>query len=190
MNRKINIDNKEIEYKIKISKRARRLSLKIYLDNKIVVTLPKTSNEKIVEKFLKENSKWLIKKIDYFNDYKKKNKLIVIKKNSYLKQKENAFKLVNEIIEKYNENKEFKLKNIKIKDQKTIWGSCTSRNNININYKIIYLPIKMVEYIIVHELCHLKEMNHSKNFWKLVEIKLPDYYKIRKKLKKIRFNYE
>lgn len=68
---------------------------------------------------------------------------------------------------------------ITIKEQKSVWGSCSSKNNINYNWKIIMAPIAIVDYLVVHELCHLRQPNHSQDFWKLVESILPDY-KLRK----------
>lgn len=70
-----------------------------------------------------------------------------------------------------------------IKNQKTLWGSCSSRRNINYNYRIIMAPIEIIDYIVVHELCHLVHMNHSKNYWNTVKSILPDYKERRKWLK-------
>lgn len=64
---------------------------------------------------------------------------------------------------------------IRIKEQKTRWGSCSSKHNLNFNWKCVMAPIEMLDYIVVHELCHLKQMNHSKAFWEEVEKILPDY---------------
>lgn len=75
-------------------------------------------------------------------------------------------------------------KNINIKEQKTKWGSCSSLNNINLNWRLIMAPIKIIDYVIVHELCHLKIMNHSKDFWNLIHSILPDYELRREWLKK------
>ncbi len=75
---------------------------------------------------------------------------------------------------------------VAIRNQSTRWGSCSSRKNLNFNYKIIFLPEHLIEYIIAHELCHLLEMNHGSNFWKLVSLTIPDYYKYKKELCKIR----
>ena len=72
---------------------------------------------------------------------------------------------------------------INIKNQKTRWGSCTKSKNLNLNYKIIFLPKKHQDYIIVHEMCHLKEFNHSHKFWSLVSKTLPDYLEIKVELR-------
>jgi predicted metal-dependent hydrolase len=70
--------------------------------------------------------------------------------------------------------------NLRIKEQRTLWGSCSSKNNINYNWKLIMAPLDILDYIVVHELCHLKHRNHSKDFWDLVERIMPDY-KIKRK---------
>jgi predicted metal-dependent hydrolase len=64
---------------------------------------------------------------------------------------------------------------ITIKEQKSVWGSCSSKSNINYNWKIIMAPAKIVDYLVVHELCHLIHPNHSEAYWKQVEQVLPDY---------------
>jgi predicted metal-dependent hydrolase len=72
---------------------------------------------------------------------------------------------------------------IRIRNQTSLWGSCTRTGNLQFNYKLVYLPKRSVDYIVVHELCHLKEHNHSQRFWKLVEKMIPDYKQIRRSLR-------
>lgn len=69
---------------------------------------------------------------------------------------------------------------VRLKNQKTRWGSCSSKGNLNLNWRLVMAPTSIVDYVVVHELCHLKIMNHSKEFWKLVECYIPDY-KVRKR---------
>lgn len=64
---------------------------------------------------------------------------------------------------------------ITIRDQKTRWGSCSSRGNLNFNWKLIMAPPQVLDYVVIHELCHLHEFNHSPRFWTLVEGQMPDY---------------
>jgi len=66
-------------------------------------------------------------------------------------------------------------KRVAIRNQKSRWGSCTSAGNLNFSYRLIFLPKEICDYIIVHELCHLKELNHSPKFWLEVAQILPEY---------------
>ncbi len=66
-------------------------------------------------------------------------------------------------------------KRVAIRNTKRSWGSCSSLGNLNFNYKLLFLPSCLRDYIIVHELCHLKELNHSKKFWQEVEKVMPNY---------------
>ncbi len=72
---------------------------------------------------------------------------------------------------------------IRIKDQKTRWGSCSSKNNLNFSWRLIMAPERVLDYVVVHELCHLTHMNHGKEFWALVESVMPDYKDCKKWLR-------
>jgi predicted metal-dependent hydrolase len=76
-----------------------------------------------------------------------------------------------------------KYTDVSIRDQKTRWGSCSAQKNISLNQKLIFLPPELVDYILVHELCHTVQMSHSIKFWALVEKVMPDYKQRRKLLR-------
>ncbi len=100
-----------------------------------------------------------------------------------MKYKEEARKLVRERVEFFNRIYGFKYNKIFIKNTKSRWGSCSTKRNLNFNYRIVFLPSKLADYLIAHELCHLKEFNHSKRFWGLVSLAVSDFKKLRKELK-------
>lgn len=77
------------------------------------------------------------------------------------------------------------ISSVKINSAKTRWGSCSARANINLSYKLIAADIKLIDYVIVHELCHVNQMNHSPEFWAKVEAVIPDYKQRREQLKEV-----
>jgi predicted metal-dependent hydrolase len=114
-----------------------------------------------------------------------------IRKNTkYLAYKEEARKLVTEklkLYQKFYESNgiELKYNRVAIRDQKSRWGSCSSKANLNFNYRLALIPTHLLDYVVVHELCHLKEMNHAKSFWGLVSLAVPDYIALKEKLRLI-----
>lgn len=93
----------------------------------------------------------------------------------YTEHKELARQLVHERIEYYNAHYNFSYNRIAIRNQRRCWGSCSSLKNLNFNYKLYFLPEHLQDYIIVHELCHLAELNHGQGFWDLVAQQIPNY---------------
>ena len=178
-------ENFSFPFTVKLSKKAQHLSLSVFANGEIVVVKPFKYNDSLVKKFVKEKENWVKKKIAQINQ--NLETFIPISNGSYKRDKIQAFNLVNERISFYNNHYNFNINRISIKNQKRLWGSCSINNNININFRIIYLPLILCDYIIVHELCHLKEMNHSYRFWELVEKTLPNYKELKKDLRKYRF---
>ncbi len=106
----------------------------------------------------------------------------------YLLYKEKARTLVNERLEFWNKHYKFKYERVAIRNQSSRWGSCSSKGNLNFNFRIVTLPSHLSNYIIVHELCHIGQMNHSQKFWDLVRETIPDYEKRSAELRKIKLN--
>lgn len=173
---------RKISYKLKRSKRAKRVRLAVYCDGGVVVTSPFGIQLSIIEKFISDKKQWILNKINFFKSID--NKAIRRFSNrDYLENKDKALILAKERIKFYNKIYGFSFNKIVIKNQKTRWGSCSKKGNLNLNYKIVFLPPKHQDYIIVHELCHLKEFNHSRRFWALVEKSLPNYLEIKNDLR-------
>ena len=97
--------------------------------------------------------------------------------------REQARKVLTERTDYYKEILKVDYQRIRIGAQKTRWGSCSSRGTISYNWHLVLMPERIMDYVVVHELCHLVEMNHSPAFWKKVSEILPDYEDRRKWLK-------
>ena len=88
-----------------------------------------------------------------------------------------AQKIVDEKIYYYGKLYHVHPKKVFIRNQSTRWGSCSTRGNLSFNFRLIYLPEPLLNYLIAHEVCHLREMNHSERFWGLVAKTIPDFKK-------------
>jgi predicted metal-dependent hydrolase len=114
---------------------------------------------------------------------------LLVKKTIWDFFSERAEDEVRNIIRDYSKNLEIFPPTFKIKYQKRRWGSCSANNVIRINFQLIMAPPEQLEYVVVHELCHIKQKNHSARFWKLVSKLMPDYEVHRKALKKDGWKY-
>ena len=106
-------------------------------------------------------------------------------RKQYLKVRDAARALVHSRVAHFNRHYGFKIKKIFIKNHKSRWGSCSEKGNLNFNYKLLYLPSAISDYIIVHELCHLAEFNHSPRFWSLVVRTIPNYEELKRELRRL-----
>lgn len=96
---------------------------------------------------------------------------------------EQALKVLPERVAYFAKSINVSYGRITIRNQKTRWGSCSSKGNLNFNCMLMLMPPQIQDYVVVHELCHRKEMNHSPEFWSEVEKVLPDYRERKKWLK-------
>jgi len=166
----IRINGVKIQYKIKNSNKTRNLKISINSEWELILTLPKKqffqSQKKLIKKweeFMFQKWNWILKHI-----WKTKNIKLWDNQQDYLNNKEKAYKLVSDKVKFWSKKMWLSYNNIFIKNQKTKWWSCSSKGNLNFNYKIIYLEAEEQDYLIVHELAHLKYMDHKKEFWDLV----------------------
>mgnify|MGYP001800539539 CR=1 FL=1 len=109
----------------------------------------------------------------YFRRRKRRRASSVTK--HYVAHKEIARELILERLEHYNTYYNLSWNRVAVRNQRRCWGSCTSLKNLNFNYKLLFLPAHLQDYIVVHELCHLAELNHGPRFWSLVAEQIPDY---------------
>ena len=183
MKKKLLIKNQEITVDVRKSKKAKRMRIAVYCDGSVIAVHPESVGLNKILSVIENKFSWIKEKIDFFNSRKD---IIIFKgtKKEYLKNKDKALELVKNKVEYFNQFYKFRYNKISIKDQKTRWGSCSKKGNLNFNYKILFLQKELQDYLIVHELCHLKEFNHSKKFWDLVRLKIPNLNNVSKMLRK------
>lgn len=185
MNKIVKIKNKEILINIKSYANARSLKLSVEASGRVLLTKPRRLSQKILSNFIKDRLNWLeeaFRKININSNISYLNDASV----NFRKNKNQARKLVLERLNKFLPFYQVKPQKVNIRNQRTRWGSCSRQGNLSFNYRLLFLNPKMVDYIIVHEICHLQEFNHSSSFWRLVAKTIPDYNVLRKELKNIK----
>ncbi len=176
------LNSKKIEYTLKVSERAKGIRLAVYYDGSFVVTIPKRVKENVAEEFILQKSEWILSKLEHFKNCPKKE--VIKHTTKEIKEyKIIAGEYVRTRLEYWNKFYNFSYNKITIKNVKSRWGSCSRKGNLNFNYKIALLPQELADYIVVHELCHLGEMNHSSKFWNLVAQTIPEHKELRRQLK-------
>lgn len=174
-----------MKYTLKRSARARNMRLAIDPDGAVVITAPRFFPLSAVEEFLAQHSAWARRKVEAT----KGRHAVNIPRADIPRLKREAQALAHARCAHYAGLYGFSYKRISIRAQKTRWGSCSKNGNLSFNYKIAALPAGLAEYVIVHEICHFGEMNHSRAFWTLVARHVPDHASARKALRNIVFTH-
>ena len=172
----------EIRYRIIRSKR-KSLKLEISEDG-LTIRAPKYCSNSEINSFIMKNEEWITKNLEKYN--KRRKEYEDIKKLSPEEIDELANKAMDYIpkrVEYYSKLIGVNYGRITIRHQKTVWGSCSSKGNLNFNCLLMLTPDEVIDAIVVHELCHRKQMNHSEKFYEEVLKVYPDYHKWNKWLK-------
>lgn len=164
------------QFHITIERSKRKtLSLQVKKDGSIVAKAPLRMSEREIQRFIQEKTKWLqetVAKVNAANEAGKQNRLT----------DEELYSLAIRAKEIFPEKTRFFAQRmgvtygrITIRNQATRWGSCSSAGNLNYNCLLMMAPEEIQDYVVVHELAHRKQMNHSQAFWDEVSSVLPDY---------------
>jgi predicted metal-dependent hydrolase len=132
----------------------------------------------MINKFVQQKSAWIIEHVSKAKS-QPPSLLHGGTRADYARLKTKALGLAEARLVHFNKIYKLTYKKVSIRNQKTRWGSCTSNGALSFNYRIVHLTPEQVDYIIVHELCHLAQMNHSIKFWRLVEKTIPEHKRIR-----------
>lgn len=161
-----------ISYEI-IRSRRKTLALQIDKEGKVLVRAPLRYPTAGIAKFVERHEPWIEKKL---SEVKLRQSLLpVLSAEEERAYREKAGRVLAEKTACYAERMGVTYGRISIRRQKTRWGSCSSKGNLNYNWKLMLCPERVQDYVVVHELAHRKEMNHSKAFYRIVEEIIPDY---------------
>lgn len=161
------------------------LAIQINPDLSVTVRAPMYAPQSDIERILREKEGWIQKHIEKIREQEAKRKETQGEsvESEYLTNEEikkladKALQHIPKRVSYFAKQIDVTYGKITIRNQKTRWGSCSSKGNLNFNCQLMLAPPEIIDYVVVHELCHRKEMNHSKNFWREVEKILPDYKK-------------
>lgn len=160
------------------------ISIEVTKEVKVLVRAPYRMPLSEIQRFVNEKSDWIEKHVQKMLEKQQEvlevERLTTEQIRALAKQ---ALEVIPERAAYYAEIIGVTYGRITIRNQKTRWGSCSGKGNLNFNCLLMLTPPEVLDYVVVHELCHRKEMNHSKRFWNEVEKVLPDYRERRKWLK-------
>ena len=164
----------EFDYEIIRSKR-KTGCIEIKPDGRILVRVPNRFSQAKIDEMLEKRHDWIIKHLADIDRRKSDKSPEKISKEDAKRLKKKAAQYLPERCKLYASSLGVDYKRISIRFQKSRWGSCSTKGNLNFNALLMMTPIEVIDYVVIHELCHRREMNHSKNFWALVESVMPDY---------------
>ena len=168
------------EYTLIRSKR-KSLSVQIKTNGQLIVRAPLHLAKNKIDSFVREHEDWIRKNMAKVEQYQEERVEITDR------QRSEGIRLAKQVFPEraayFARRMGVSYGRITIREQKTRWGSCSSGGNLNFNWKLVLMPSEVLDYVVVHELAHRKEMNHSAKFWKVVEAELPDYMARRENLR-------
>lgn len=173
-----------LRYNLRRYRRSQVLRMRVRSDGTVHVTAPLRVSLRVIEAFVHDKQPWIEQMLGKFaaNPEKRVGEGTPAE---YRSTKRTALALVNERLRYFNTLYHFTVGTVAIRNQRSRWGSCNRRGNLNFNYRIALLPPELQDYLVVHELCHIGEFNHSAAFWSLVARTQPNYKLLRAKIRRL-----
>ena len=172
-----------MEMFVKVIRSGRKtLAVQVLEDGSIQVRAPYRTTDDMIRRFLDEHREWIMKHAEQ-NRARSTNKGPAFTDGEIRSMAEETTRFLSALINEYAARLGVHPANVTVRKQKTRWGSCSSKSNLNFNCLLARAPEQVRRYVVIHELCHLKEMNHSPAFWRLVASQMPDYQKAKEWLK-------
>lgn len=164
------------------------LGLEVRENGEIFARIPEKLSDRSLKSFIEKERDWIIKKselVKWEREHRQTTNATPVQKLTS-EEIENISQKIVDRVRFYQKKMGVTVGRVTIRNQKTRWGSCSAKGNLNFNYQIYYLPDELLDYVVVHELAHRRHMNHSDEFWGEVEKYFPMYRQCRKRLKEIR----
>jgi len=174
-------DTHNLVPELRHSPRVKRLRITVHADARVVLSVPLRTSLVEAERFFARKIDWVRTAIERLRGRELKQ-LPPLGRRDYNVHKEAARVLVWEKLVRWNARYRCAVARVTIRCTRSRWGSCSARGNLNFSYRLVHLPEHLVDYVIVHELCHLKELNHSPRFWALVAETHPHHRALRREL--------
>lgn len=173
------------EWDVSVTRSRRRsISITVRGENQVEVKAPYGVSDREIWGVLEEKKGWIRKQMEKSSRIEEECAQAGYLTDAEIRElAEKALKILPDRVRWFAERIGVSYGRITIRNQKTCWGSCSSKGNLNFNCLLMLTPPEVIDYVVVHELCHRLEMNHSRRFWELVERELPDYRERRRWLK-------
>lgn len=172
------------EWKVTVLRSDRKtMSLQIRPDGSLVVRAPRRLPEREIRNFLQEKSAWIERTLAKVKEANRAGEEAPLSPEDIRALADRALEVIPPRVKSFASQMGVTYGRITIRNQQGRWGSCSSVGNLNFNCLLMLCPEEVRDYVVVHELCHRKEMNHSDRFWRELARVLPNYEKQRKWLK-------
>lgn len=153
----------------------RSMGLQVKADGTVCARVPMQVMDYAVQEFIEGHADWIFKKRKLVLSRDNRPDIVYLPEVTEESDRERIQTFIEEKVSHYASVMGVSYGRITMRNQKTRWGSCSSKGNLNFNCLLMLAPSEILDYVVVHELCHRKQMNHSKAFWLEVEKVLPDY---------------
>ncbi|MFH1386094.1 MAG: SprT family zinc-dependent metalloprotease, partial [bacterium] len=165
-----------------IRSRRRTISLQIDREGMLIVRAPHRADEAIIHDFIEKKREWIQKHQAIAKEQKAQAAQVSLSEGKEYYRKK-AFLTLKPLVEQYAFKIGVEVKNVKITSGRRVWGSCSGQGNLNFNWRLILTPPQIIDYVVIHELAHILERNHSRRFWAKVQLFYPQYKLARKWLR-------
>ena len=175
----------EVNYVVKKRRGSKSMRIRLEDDGSLCLTFPHYIPYALAPGFIKEKFDWVEKQLNNLQD----SEVVHVSMADLVALRRLTLEKVGQSLLKYNSQYNFEVGDVTVRKYKARWGCCDRKGNLTFNMNLGALPQEVLDYIVVHELCHIKEFNHSPRFWRLVEQTIPNYKQVIKRLKRIKIEY-